>query len=448
MSDMLSIGASGVYAYQNAMATVSENIANTGVTGYSRRTTVLNEVSSNGGGITAHNTAAGQGVIATSILRAGDVYKTQAVRSSASDLSKTQTGATWLDRIQNALTGNAIGDRLTAFYASATTLAADPTSSASRSTMLGTATTAAASFTATGKALQSINSDLDATAQDAVSTLTTLGQTLAKINDGLSRSAPNTTTSAQLSDQRDTILDQMSAITDISVVTDQNGRATVNVGGTGGPVLVSGSGSASVSYSRNAEGTVGFNVTMNDSVSTLSPNGGALAGIVDGAQKVADAATTLNGIATDFTTQVNSVQAQGRDLNGQPGAAIFATGATPTAITVALDDPNGIAAASVGGGTRDGSNLDALQAARTGSAVETRTTTLVAANAAALSQRQSVATAQTSIHDGAVTARDTISSVDLDTEAVDLLRFQQAYSAASRVIQVARDAFQSIIAIN
>ena len=448
MSDMLSIGASGVYAYQNALATVSENIANSGVAGYSRRSTTLSEILTTGGGVASRNTTAGQGVAATGIARAGDVYKTAAVRSSAADLAKTQTGATWLDQIQSALTGNSLGDRLTSFYASATTLAADPTSSASRSTMLGTATSTAASFTATGKALQTVSDNLDSTAQDSVAQLTTLGQTLAKINDGLSRTSPNTTGAAQLSDQRDQVLDQMSAITDIAVTTDQAGRATVNVGGTGGPVLVSGSDSASVAYSRNGEGAVGFTVTMNGSVSTLAPNGGALAGIVDGAQKVADATTTLNGIATDFTTQVNTVQAQGRDLNGQPGAAMFATGATPTSVTVALDDPTGIAAASVGGGTRDGSNLDALQAARTSSAVETRTTTLVAGNAAALAQRQSVATAQTAINDSAVAARDAVSSVDLDTEAVDLLRFQQAYSAASRVIQVARDTFQSIIAIN
>ncbi len=448
MSDMLSIGASGVSAYQNAMSTVSENIANTGVAGYSRRSTTLSEILTTGGGITARNTTAGQGVVTTGIARAGDVYKTQAVRSSAADLAKTQTGATWLDRIQTALTGNSLGDQLTAFYASATTLAADPTSSASRSTMLGTATTAAASLTATGKALQSVDDDLDATAQGAVSTLTTLGQTLAKINDGLGRTPANTTGAAELSDQRDSVLEQMSAITDIAVTTDQAGRATVNIGGSGGPVLVSGPNAASVSYSRNSDGAVGFNVDMNGSISTLSPNGGVLAGIVDGAQKAADATASLNGIATDFTTQVNTVQAQGRDLNGQPGAAIFATGATPTAVTVVLDDPSGIAAASVGGGTRDGSNLDALQSVRASSAVESRTTTLVAGNAAALAQRQSVATAQTAIHDGAVAARDAVSSVDLDTEAVDLLRFQQAYSAASRVIQVARDTFQSIIAIN
>jgi flagellar hook-associated protein 1 FlgK len=46
-----------------------------------------------------------------------------------------------------------------------------------------------------------------------------------------------------------------------------------------------------------------------------------------------------------------------------------------------------------------------------------------------------------------VSSRDALSGVDLDTEAVDLMRFQQAYAATSRVIQVARDTIQSIIDI-
>ena len=39
MSDMLAIGASGLRAYQVALNTVSENIANAGTAGYTRRTT-------------------------------------------------------------------------------------------------------------------------------------------------------------------------------------------------------------------------------------------------------------------------------------------------------------------------------------------------------------------------------------------------------------------------
>ena len=76
-------------------------------------------------------------------------------------------------------------------------------------------------------------------------------------------------------------------------------------------------------------------------ISAVTPSGGALAGYAEGAQKIVAARDTLNGIATDFTKQVNDIQAQGRDLDGKPGAPLFATGATPTSITVVLTDPRG-----------------------------------------------------------------------------------------------------------
>ena len=44
-------------------------------------------------------------------------------------------------------------------------------------------------------------------------------------------------------------------------------------------------------------------------------------------------------------------------------------------------------------------------------------------------------------------ARDAVTGVDLDEEAVNLIRFQQAFQASSRVIQVARDILQTVIDI-
>ncbi|WP_369795540.1 flagellar basal body rod C-terminal domain-containing protein [Synechococcus sp. GFB01] len=38
-----------------------------------------------------------------------------------------------------------------------------------------------------------------------------------------------------------------------------------------------------------------------------------------------------------------------------------------------------------------------------------------------------------------------MSGVDLDREAADLIRLQQAYEASARVIQVARDTMQTIL---
>ncbi|MGB3319912.1 MAG: flagellar basal body rod C-terminal domain-containing protein, partial [Sphingopyxis granuli] len=47
--------------------------------------------------------------------------------------------------------------------------------------------------------------------------------------------------------------------------------------------------------------------------------------------------------------------------------------------------------------------------------------------------------------DAAAAARGAVSEIDLDREAADLLRFQQAYSAAARTIQVARETIQTLL---
>ncbi|MCP8889287.1 flagellar hook-associated protein FlgK [Sphingomonas faeni] len=445
MSDLLSIGASGVRAYQTALSTVSENIANTGNAGYTRRTTTLAEVSSVGGGLNARTSVSSSGVTVTGTGRSADAYRSQAVRSAGTDLAKTETGVTWMNRIETALGDNQLGDRLTSFFTSAQKLAADPTSEPARSVMLESAGTAAAAFAATGQALDTAAADLDSTASQAVQSLNALGTALAKINDGIARTAPGSSTAAQLADQRDQMLEQMSTITDITTSFDDLGRTTVRLGGAAGSVFVAGGESAQASYARNDEGAVQFAVTRGNVTSALSPTGGALAGFAEGAQRIAAARGSLNAIATDFTTQVNAVQAQGRDLDGNAGTALFATGDTPTDISVALVDGRRIAAASVTGGKRDASNLSALHGARTSGGFETRTTTLIAGNAAALEQRKVVADAQVAIRDGAVGALASASGVDLDSEAVDLLRFQQAYQASSRVIQTARDTLQTIL---
>jgi len=57
-------------------------------------------------------------------------------------------------------------------------------------------------------------------------------------------------------------------------------------------------------------------------------------------------------------------------------------------------------------------------------------------------------TALTVVHDQAVKARDTVSGVSLDKEAADLIRYQQAYQAAAKVLQVANQLFDSVLQIH
>ena len=74
MSDLLSLGASGLRAYGRALASVGDNIANAQTPGYARRTTRLEELAGSGE-MTLYN-AAGQanGVRVTGFNRLTDQW--------------------------------------------------------------------------------------------------------------------------------------------------------------------------------------------------------------------------------------------------------------------------------------------------------------------------------------------------------------------------------------
>jgi flagellar hook-associated protein FlgK len=62
-------------------------------------------------------------------------------------------------------------------------------------------------------------------------------------------------------------------------------------------------------------------------------------------------------------------------------------------------------------------------------------------------QAKTAQTALTVVHDQAVASRDQLSGVSLDAEAADLIRFQQAYQAAAKVIQISGTLFDAMIGI-
>ncbi|MDE0880734.1 MAG: flagellar hook-associated protein FlgK [Sphingomonas bacterium] len=455
MSDLLSIAASGVRAYQTALNTVGDNIANSGVAGYSRRSVTLNEVTV-GGGPTVSGLESGIGVLASSIARSSNSFATQAMRSAGTDLSKTTTSVAWLDRIGKALDGNNIAARVTGFFNSSDALAAEPASSALRANFLAAGENVGNAFKATGIAFDQIDSDLDGQATQTAQTLTSLGASLVRINDGLGRTKAGTTAAAQLLDQRDVILDQMSTISEIKVTSDTIGRTSVQLSSGAGVPFVSIGQSNAVRYVRDNAGDVSFQVQEGAGWAKLDPTGGALAGFVEGAQRASAARDAIEAVATKFTTDINTQNRAGYDLNGNAGGDLFMTGTRPTDISIptsvtfkdiaaAAEDLPGNPGKSRG--TRDGGNLAQFNALRLTGLYESNVTSIVTANAAQLKQRSTIAEAQTAIRAGAETAVSTASGVNLDEEAIDLMRFQQAYQASSRAIQVARDTLQTILDI-
>jgi flagellar hook-associated protein 1 FlgK len=172
-----------------------------------------------------------------------------------------------------------------------------------------------------------------------------------------------------------------------------------------------------------------------------------------------------------FDVSANSV-IDGLDFSGvtlQTGetAVISPYRNAASKIGVAITDPRQIAAAeedptgtlAPGSGPADNRNALALAAIQTDKflyanasgqptatlqSVYARTVSAVGAKA---SEVINGATASQALHEQIRAQRDSLAGVNLDEEAANLIRFQQAYLAASKVMQMSQRLFDSVLAI-
>lgn len=153
-------------------------------------------------------------------------------------------------------------------------------------------------------------------------------------------------------------------------------------------------------------------------------------------------------LADGLRITVSGAAAAGDRFSLQPTARAAAD------IAVAVSDPARLAAAAGGSGANssDNTNARALLGLGTQNLLDGGRNTFSSAHTALVSgvgnqaQQAGVARgAQESLLAQSVAARDATSGVNLDEEAADLVRFQQAYQAAAQVIAVADTVFQTLL---
>lgn len=446
MTDLLGLGASGLRAYGRALANVGDNIANAQTPGYARRTTRLEELAGSGEMVLYHAAGQANGVRVTGVNRLTDQWLVEGSRAAGADAGQTAARLPWLQATEAGLAqgGNDVGVALTGLFNSADQLSADPTNTTLRTQFLNAADSTATALRRTAASLDSAVAGVGAAATGAVTQLNTDLVALQKVNDGLLRARDGSTNQAGLLDERDRLLDSIGAAVPISVSYDNRQAATVQLGGASGPLMLSGAGgAASFGLTIAADGRLAFSLsTVGGSV---APGSGQLAGLGKAADHVADQRAALDTLATQVATDLNTAHSAGIDANGNPGGALFALGGAGAATIAAIALlPDGVAVADASSAN---GNFLALSGLRSSNGVEAGWAALVAAQSQSVSTARAEDAAASSRRDGAFAARSDVSGIDLDREAADLLRFQQAYEGSARVIQVARDTLQSILNI-
>ena len=97
MSDLLTLGLSGVTAYRNALAAVGDNVSNAETPGYARRQVQLREGINSGSSSPIYREGMNfGGVEAASVSRAWDAYRAADSRYAASAAGRGGVRPQWL----------------------------------------------------------------------------------------------------------------------------------------------------------------------------------------------------------------------------------------------------------------------------------------------------------------------------------------------------------------
>jgi flagellar hook-associated protein 1 FlgK len=441
MSDLLRIGASGISAYRSALSVIGENVANAETKGYARREVTLKESGVGGSGPLYRPSLSGGGVKATGVDRAWNDFKAADARNASGDAGSAGARAQWLGAVESVLPDgdSGISARITDFFNAANRLSADPTSTLARTNTLSALGDAVDTIKSGAAGLTRVADGISADATATVASVDATLAALAKVNASIARAPDGTSAKASLADERDRLLDGLSSQLGIDVKIAADGTAGVTLAGSPDTSLLTGTQAASLALSLAADGRISFTV---DGAAKV-PSGGRLAGLADAAAATADARTALDKVAVDFAGQLNSWQAQGRTPDKVSGPPLLSVGATAASLALATTNPAAIAAASADG-TANG-NLATLADMRGADGPEARMSGIVTLNAQALAAATAQSSAAGARRDAAFVERDDVSGVDLDREAAELIRFQQAYDGSARIIQVARETLQSIL---
>lgn len=442
-SDLLSIALSGARAARTGLDVTAHNIANAGTDGYVRRSISLSEVS--GSGISGRGEDISlSGVRLSSIVRNADLFRQAEVRRTGADAARAGAEVRGLENIAAAVEQSRVFPAMVDFEGALQRLASDPTDASLRSGVIEAARTLSGTFNIAAEGLDSVADGLQFEATAGVTEVNTLAGELARVNLRLARASDASSDQSTLLDQRDSLLEQVSKFGTVSTSFATDGQVTVRMGSGTGPLLVDGGTSNAFSMTVSGTDTISFSLAG----SALALPGGSLAGQALSLDKLASVRSDLDALADSVRDAVKAAQTAGVALDGSTGTAMF-TGSGAAGMALGFSSGALIATAPAGApaGSRDPGNLDALRSALATSDPAGGLDALIFDISSTVSSRRVTQGAIDTIAGNARIALEAQAGVDLDEEAVNLVRFQQAFQASGKAMQVACTIFDTLLGL-
>lgn len=444
MSDFLTLhtALSGILASRAGVETASHNVANAQSDGYTRQRV---EQRSRSVGHEAPYGRVGTGAGIEGISRSRERFLDMRVRAGLGTMAGLEARTALLTRVEDALAepDMGVGAALSATWGALEEMSLDPSDPAARRNVLANLENLTARIRTISAAWSQVGEDGLMSLGHHTNEVNQLLQEVAGINDAIRRSTslspPN-----DLYDRRDSALDRLAELVGAVSVESENGMVRVSVQGVG---LVDGNDARSLVLDP------GTGEVIHPSGVVL-PVGGEMAAIQDflGDDLVARQ-TDLEDFVDSLITSLNDRHADGWRSDTDAGGDLLTVGSTAANLTVAITDPDLLAASSQQGPpfpVHNGENAGWLAELRDdpvsgGQSLGQIWRTMVTDIGVSVQSSADAATAQGGLVDAAQLARQGAHGVSVDEEMVSLVQFQHAYSAAARVMSAVDELLDVLI---
>ena len=454
MSILGQIGYSGVRASQIALSATGQNIANVNTPGFSRLAPDLHSL----GGQTS--VSIGGGVQVSSIRRLSNDFQNQQLWRASTDKNYFNTSQQYLTALEGLIDseGSSVSVGLDNFFAALSEASSTPESIALRQQIIGESKQLAQRFNGLNSNIGTQLNALQGQRVAMTSEINGLSGNIAELNAQIREMESSGRDTATLRDYRDNLVKDLSQYAGIRVQEAADG--TLNVSLANGQPLVAGATAGQLKVNTNLAGEQEMTLVFAKTTFPLNQQGigGSLGGLYDmeyGALRPAQ--QDLHDMASAVATMVNNTLAAGFDLNGNPGQPLFSYNAGSTSGMLAVNPLGASELAFSGTAGEVGNNktlLAMLELKSAGVQVAGNTVPLndayaglVGRVASASRQNQADLRAATTVAEQAQAQRDSVSAVNLDEEAVNLMAYEQAYQANMKVISTSNDLFNAVLAM-
>lgn len=450
INSTLSIAKSALLTQQGTMNTTSDNVANVNTEGYARRRADLQS----GSTIREANLLFGSGVDIDSITGARDEFLERQLRNALGENGWAETDQNQLQMLEELFGEygvSALGNAMDGFWNAWHDLSAQPESNYTRTALVEAAQALVDRFKSLDRDITEQTDRVNDEISARVERVNEITRELAEMNRALADPRQNP---PELEDRRTVLLDELSSLTGAYYQIEENGTHSVFLDGA---ALVMGENVLTIGVDHNSDGEASLFIVEAPSRDFDIRNGeiGSLFNVRD--DELVEIRERLDDLASTLASGVNDIHRTGYGLDGSTGNSFFnneTTGISDIALsTTILDDVTKIAASSNG---QNGNNEIALaiielENSRTMNGSSNTFNEAYSDLATWLGVRSSNAQIQaesTQLSLDQFNAwRDSVSGVSLDEEMAEMLRYQNAFNAAAKVLTTVDDMMATVIGL-